>query len=40
MKVGLKRMDAAVENMRLLGFSDELVRSTIKRLLEVSTFLS
>ncbi|WKA00593.1 hypothetical protein VitviT2T_018933 [Vitis vinifera] len=34
-KVGLKRMDAAVENMRLLGFSDELVRSTIKRLLEV-----
>lgn len=36
--MGLRRIDAALDALRPMGFAEDLVRSTISELLEVSVF--
>lgn len=40
LQVGLTRMDAALDAMRPLGFSAQVVRKSVKKLLEVSDSIS
>ena len=37
-QVGLRRIDAALDALRPMGFAEDLVRSTVSELLEVSVF--
>lgn len=37
-QVGLRRIDAALDALRPMGFAEDLVRSTVSELLEVSAF--
>ena len=40
LQMGLTRMDAALDAMRPLGFSAQVVRKSVKKLLEVSDSIS